>query len=59
MNKASKRDPTTEPKQTPAEEKSVSVSTSHDKLIFQVRDSPGFRGKKDEILGENFKVFEL
>jgi hypothetical protein len=58
-NKASKRDPTTEPKQTTAEEKSVSVSTSQEKLVFEVRDLPGFRGKKGEILVENFKGSEI
>ncbi|XP_062149472.1 tubulin-folding cofactor C [Alnus glutinosa] len=58
-NKASKRDPATEPKQTTTEEKSDSVSTSHEKLGFQVRDSPGFRDKKGEILVENFKGSEI
>jgi hypothetical protein len=47
-NKASKRDPTTEPKQTMAEEKSDSISTSHEKMVFSMRDSPGFRDKKGE-----------
>lgn len=57
-NKASKKDPITEPTETTLEV-SNSVSISHERLSLPVRDSPGFRNKKGEILVKDFKASEL
>ncbi|XP_018847038.1 tubulin-folding cofactor C [Juglans regia] len=57
-NKSAKKDPTAEPNET-TPENPESVSTKHVNLSFPVRDSPGFRNKKGEILVMNFKGSDI